>query len=463
MARVLCRDREGGRLCDDDMSMRTTVGPDFCIWFHCGTDCVTNLDWGSSIMSSVVADFDYDALERDMDVGVSTGEGAGDSVLFTLVDEGDWAGALTRITSHPEEAASIGMQGRSPLHVACDHDAPAIVVQALLRAHPEASTLVGTSNMNPLHITCSSQHASVHVVQVLLEGGLEMQSSMRDVDGDTPLATACRCGAPIEVLEVLLSANPSAVQDRDYEGLTPLLRLWVRYFVMLGNDAIDAAIEAIQSLEDLKGELREAWNKTELLLRAAYHGSLEASRVMEGDRIAHAAAAVDCPRQVVKIATKIYPEQLEQVDEEGRIPLTIASVAPTWKMRDLSDEGYLLEDRIHGDVEESGNINETEPVGPNSLYPSVIEILATAAPETARFRDADERLPLQLAISYGKEWTTGVQALLKVYPDAMVLHDPVTNLYPFMLAATVKRGDCTTIFQLLRSNPSLSQGALANS
>ena len=397
-------------------------------------------------------------------------EAGENSVLLTLVEESDWVGALTRIASHPEEAASVGMQGRSPLHVACDHDAPEVVVQALLRAYPEASTMVGTSNMNPLHITCSSQHASVHVVRVLLEGGLEMQSHMRDVDGDTPLHAACRCGAPIEVLEVLLRANPSAVHERDYEGLTPLLRLWVRYFVILGNDAIDA----VQGREDLTGELGEAWDKTELLLRAAVHGSLEASTALRGEaaswtasgerntvfRAVHAAAAVDCPRQIVKIATKVYPSQLEELDEQGRIPLTIAAVTPAFKVRDLSDEGYLLEDRVHGDVSQYDGVNDAEQVGPNSLYPSVIEILVTAAPETARFLDADGRLPLQLAIASGKKWTTGVKSLLEAYPDAIMLRDPVTNLYPFMLAGTVKKGGCTTIFELLRSNPSLAHGSL---
>lgn len=404
-------------------------------------------------MSSEVAEFVYEALERGTDIG---GSAQRDSVLLNLVDESDWVGALTRITSHPNEAVSVGMQGRSPLHVACDHDAPAVVVQALLRAYPEASTRVGTSNMNPLHITCSSQHASVQVVQVLLKGGLELQSSMRDVDGDTPLAAACRCKAPIEVLEVLVRANPSAVRERDYEGLTPLLRLWVRYFVILGNDIIDA----VQGREDLTGELGEAWNKTELLLRAAYHGSLQASSRNSMFRALHATAAVDCPRQIVKIAAKVYPGQLDEVDENGRIPLTIAAVTPAWKMRDLTDEGYLLEDRIHGDVSEYDDVDDAEQVGPNSLYPSVIEILVNAAPETARFRDADGRLPLQLAISRGKKWTTGVRALLEAYPDAMVLHDPVTNLLPFMLAGTVKKGGCTTIFQLLKTNPSLSQSAL---
>jgi hypothetical protein len=234
--------------------------------------------------------------------------------------------------------------------------------------------------------------------------------------------------------------------------------------VILGNDIIDA----VQGRDDLKGELGEAWSKTELLLRAAV--CCEAATRTTADtrnavfRAVHAAAAVDCPRQVVKIATKVYPTQLNELDEEGRIPLTIAAMTPTWKIRDLSDEGYLLEDRIHGDVSQyDGEVNDAEQVEPNPLYPSVIEILVTAAPETARFRDADGRLPLQLAISCGKKWSTGVKALVEAFPDAMMLHDPITNLYPFMLAAIVKKGGCTTIFELLRSNPSLAQGALQDS
>ena len=67
------------------------------------------------------------------------------------------------------------------------------------------------------------------VVRFLLTAGVDPNLASL-LHGDTPLHAACRCGAPIEVLDVLLQANPQAVLERDYEGLTPLLRLWVRYF-----------------------------------------------------------------------------------------------------------------------------------------------------------------------------------------------------------------------------------------
>jgi ankyrin repeat protein len=394
-------------------------------------------------------------------------EGTKDTELLSLVQSYDWVGALAIIASSPAECMAVGIQGRTPLHVACDHDAPACVVEALLKVYPEASLMVGTSNMNPLHITCSSQHASVHVVRVLLEGGKTLQSSMRDVDGDTPLHAACRCGAPIEVLDVLLRANPSAVHERDYEGLTPLLRLWVRYFVILGDDAI----ASVKSPADLIGELGEAWKRTELLLRCAHFVSLENIAGLPGDELAptgagtyifravHAASAVDCPRPVVKITTIVHPNQVEQKDENGMTPLLIAAQAPIFKVRDLSDEGYLLEDRIHGDDTYNENKHEEDL---DSSQPSVIEILIQASSDAACVHDSEGRLPLHLAITSGKRWGEGVKAILEAYPDALTFADSRTGLHPFLQAAVGERADCGTILELLRKDPSLVREAISN-
>jgi ankyrin repeat protein len=419
-----------------------------------------------------------------------------DSELLSLVQSYDWAGTLARIASYPDECKAIGVQGRTPLHVACDHDAPAVVVAALLKAYPEASLMVGTSNMNPLHITCSSQHASVAVVQALLEIGHDLQSSMRDVDGDTPLHAACRCGAPLKVLELLLRANPSAVNEPDYEGLTPLLRLWVRYVVILGDDGIDG----VRFPADLTEELREAWKKTELLLQCAYFGSMPTSSCATPHysssfggggatrtstttatpkkgtfRAVHAAAAVDCPRAVVKIAAIVHPEQVEERDENGMTPLLIAAKAPIFKVRDLSDDGYMLEDHIHGDetydeLEERNcgdcRTNHNNNIGGGSdpqevaQQPSVIEILVRASPRSACIPDLQGRLPLHMAIASGKRWNEGVRAILEACADGLSIPDGRTRLYPFMQAAVVKEADTDTILELLRRDPSLIRQAV---
>jgi ankyrin repeat protein len=528
--------------------------------------------------------------------------------------------------------ANCNHKGRAPLHYACDHDAPAVVILALLKAYPAASIATGSDRMTPLHVTCSSSHASVHTIRVLLEHGDPTAASLRDVDGDTPLHAACRCGASRDVLEVLLRANPAAVHERCHEGLTPLLRLWVRYTVIVGNDVL-SSIKSWTELElsgvsthagQNKQLIRQAWNQTELLLECAYAGSLAASsssttssttklpsslsansipssanshcidsltRKLSANlgslskaslsaenmmqissptlspavapfssfnatfqlstspaagskgrrkqdhnkqkhknysdqravassststascrkfRVVHAVAAVDCPRLVVQMACCFHPHQLVEKDENGLTPLLIAAQAPVYKVRDLSDDGYTLEDHILG-----SNDNDSSPstasttattlqsssgwagipalttgtgnglslsvpsnathrssngtdaggivcsTGPQ--HDSVLDILiraqnAATAALAARISDPIGRLPLYWALETGKQWyRDGVKALVEVYPEAVTIPDPQTGLFPFQVASLGAISDLTTAYELLRRHPSMLQ------
>jgi len=389
--------------------------------------------------------------------------GEWDTRLLNLVQSYDWPSALSRILSHPGEAKVRGPHGRTALHIACDHDAPAVVVDAILKAYPEAASMVGTSNMNPLHITCSGRHASVQVVKVLLSGSLTgMETSMCDVDGDTPLHAACRCGAPIEVLEVLMKADPSVVGKRDHEGLTPILRLWVRYFVTLGDDFF----EKVKGFEDITGELEEAWLKTILLLRCAYYGNLHPIPDGTNFSILHAASLIDCPRAVLNIAITLYPDQLEHKDEFGRMPLHIACAAPIYKVHDLSEDGYsyeLFDDVVARDTTEQEQLYRDEVDIPSQAYnpegksdvPSVVETVLQARPSVAAVPDRNGRLPLNLTVESGKCWFEGVKLALRAYPEALSEVDTKYNLYPFMAAAIGEINSLTCVYELLRADPEL--------
>jgi hypothetical protein len=435
--------------------------------------------------------------------------------LLTLLQTYDWLGALARVQTHPWEASLVGAEGRMALHLACDLDAPSLLVKAILQAYPKAATMVGTSHMTPLHITCSSVHASLDVVLVLLQtdaleslpwastGPRSLEglynitkdrskliwnstfltaTAMKDIDGDTPLHAACRCGAPLDVLEVLVSANPTVVHERDKEGLTPILRLWVRYFVCLGEDTIQAIVNLQGSIFETVfygTELFGAWKKTLLLLHAAFYSTEHntnsdstkdnsATTQNPTFRAVHVAAALDCPRLILKLTTLLYPNQLDEVDHMGYNPLMIAAMAPVYKVHNLGGDGYAIEDPIYGDY------NTTEPcevtVSDTDAGPSVIDIILSASPSNAPqiSHSPSQRLPLILAILSGKRLHEGLKALLMAYPDALMFTDPVTGLYPFMLAASVgtcaetklhddlqpvPKADLSTIFELLRCNP----------
>jgi len=420
--------------------------------------------------------------------------------LLRLVEDHHWVAALQRIATHPRETQQVGIQGRTPLHVACDHDAPPALVQALLSAWPEGAERVGTSHMNPLHITCSSPHASVDVVRVLLAGCGDslVITGAKDVDGDTPLHAACRCAAPMDVLVTLLQANPITVTWKDYEGLNPLMRLWVRYFVLVGEQIISN----IKEPRDLNEDLVEAWEKSLLLLRVMsamerrpggsgcvvggdsggsasdrQQGQQQRLQQQHPFRTVHAASSVDCPRCVVRIARVLFPGELLRRDEYNRLPIHIAAAAPVYAVHDLRGEGFTIDDAMFDDYDP--NVPPEQGVPPvvnrrpppqrekkesQSKYkePSVIDILLGGASAAAAERGPHGQLPLHVAIMRGKTLDEGVQALVEAYPDALTAPDNQTNLYPFMLAASVGRGrgDCTTIFALLRAAPDLVHMAL---
>ena len=405
-------------------------------------------------------DEDYDDDEEDYDDNSDRPS----RTLLRLVEDHNWVAAMQRITTHPRETQKVGIQGRTPLHVACDHDAPPQLVQALLSAWPEGAERVGTSHMNPLHITCSSPHASVDVVRVLLAGCRDslMITGAKDVDGDTPLHAACRCAAPMDVLVTLLQANPIPITWKDYEGLNPMMRLWVRYFVLVGEHIISN----IKQPSDLTGDLIEAWQKSLLLLQVMYEmenrGSGGQNQVAPF-RAVHSASSVDCPRCVVRIARVLFPQELLRRDELNRLPIHIAAAAPVHCVHDLRGEGFTIDDAF---IDDDPQQRAARPMKKESQSkykePSVIEILLSGEPAAAKERDPHGQLPLHVAIMRGKTLDDGVQALVEACPDALTTPDNQTNLYPFMLAASVGRGrgDCTTIYALLRAAPDLVHMAL---
>jgi ankyrin repeat protein len=403
--------------------------------------------------------FDSDDEDEDDDPNSATPS----RKLIRLVEDHHWVAAIERISTHPRETSAVGIQGRTPLHVACDHDAPAAIVQALLAAWPEGAERVGTSYMNPLHITCSSAHASIDVVRVLLTGCRDPLriTGAKDVDGDTPLHAACRIGAPMEVLITLLHANPVTVLWNDYEGLNPLMRLWVRYYVLVG----ETIISNLKRPSDLTPDLVEAWERTVLLLQVmkAMDGTTHQRQLISPFLAVHASSHVNCPRCVVRMAMVLFPEQLLMRDEGGFLPIHIAAAAPVYAVHDLRGEGYSMDDTLID--EETGRPLIRKVKETKYKEPSVIDILLTGEPSAARERDPNGQLPLHVAIMRGKTLEEGVKALADAYPEALTMPDKHTNLFPFMLAASVGRGrgDCSTIYEMVRAAPELVKMALDHS
>jgi hypothetical protein len=160
------------------------------------------------------------------------------------------------------------------------------------------------------------------------------------------------------------------------------------------------------------------------------------------------------------MATLLYPKQLEELDETGMTPLLIAAKAPVFKVRDLSDEGFMLEDRIYGDSDNDSDDDMDDAERSDSGQPSVLDILVNACPRAARIQGSVGPfagcLPLHLAVATGKPWNEGIKTILSAHPEAISSIDPKTGLYPFLQAATTDRPDGGVILELLKKDPSLA-------
>ena len=77
-------------------------------------------------------------------------------------------------------------------------------------------------------------------------------------------------------------------------------------------------------------------------------------------------------------------------------------------------------------------------------------------PKLAYLKDKDNRLPLHYAAARGVYET--VAYVLEANPQAAIILDPVTGLYPFMLAGS--RGNNAAAFDLLLSEPNLVLGGI---
>ena len=293
----------------------------------------------------------------------------------------------------------------------------------------------------------------------------------------------------MEVLVTLLHANPQVIAARDYEGLNPLFRLWVRYFVSAG----ERRINAVRTADDVKGDLIEAWMKSRLLLRSLHFvetrrrqqqgqssdslpaacrlpvGAAEAAGVLGAltcpFRAVHAAALVDCPRAVVRMAAALHPRELLNRDDAGDLPVHIAARAPVHQSHDLRVRGDSATGE-DADVDEDLAVRLRRNEGRATRRrphdePSVLDILLGAQPAAAGVRDGSDQLPLHAAAVSGKRLDEGVEALLAAFPEAVSVPDGRTALYPFMLAASAPDGgDASTVYRLLRASPGVCHMAL---
>ena len=111
----------------------------------------------------------------------------------------------------------------------------------------------------------------------------------------------------------------------------------------------------------------------------------------------------------------------------------------------------------------------TSKIGTNNIFNcdhlkignDIAKDLLKINPSAAKIVDRNGDLPLHLSLMGGKNWYhDGVKEIFEAFPNALQNSDaksePVLGLSPVMIASSVKECDLTTIFELIRKDPTIA-------
>lgn len=162
------------------------------------------------------------------------------------------------------------------------------------------------------------------------------------------------------------------------------------------------------------------FHEMQLLIMAATRLSL----CMGGEydwSIVHGLSVTGCPLEIGRLAVKLYPEQLRHRDNTGSLPLHLAS--SSHKTSALADGTWH---------------HNRQPYGDNaSSSPPMMKCLLEEYPAAALELNSEGRYPINIAITAGKTWLSGVSDIFDAGPNVILdgTLDRLTRLPSFMLAA----------------------------
>jgi hypothetical protein len=375
-------------------------------------------------------------------------------------------------------ALMANTQGELPLHFCTMRGESSRTVARVAQAAPAAIGQRDTSGLTPLH-------------WLWIRFVCNWLSANEDRD-DLLQMRLTAAPIPATLAEAARYANFSSLERGDVDHDLPLIRrmdppvdfLRMRHIPVEVLGAQDSLQWANQSAGVLR-RVREAyvevtgengvaedrlWNRQEVVCSLFWTkvvSLLEATRptLPHGPRgpsvLVHTAfSAPSCTPSIVAMVASLYPEEMNQPDEHGRLPLHYAARRP-WHVGDFPREPP----------------NEA-PASATLLVGESLRTLRLAMQRSAvtsfGVRDVGGRLPLHQVIEtllqacersihwvkLGGEMLQLVDDMVQVHPEALTQADGHTGLYPF-LQATAQAPESTELFstslsfRMLRENPTV--------
>jgi ankyrin repeat protein len=367
------------------------------------------------------------------------------SLLYLLCKQWAWNAVTFRCETHPDEASAAfrDENGDTALHWVVFGNPPLDVIEALLNACPAlASTPNDVGNL-PIHVA-AAYRASGNVVRALVKAYPEGCGIPASGKSTCALHLMCDYGSSVDSIRAVLESESGVASLQYLDGTflrTPVqilnLRKNMHFYHRNVSDLrnirrkqeelreamlLDGVEEPnlIQALEDRVKPFRqdEFWQKASLLICAEYTNSILHDDTDLHRHILNACTMLwhRCPISLTELALLLHPEQLQQRDGMGRLPLHNATRRP--------DSTVLLD-------------------------------LLNAWPQATKIPDAMGFLPLHLAIRNKRGWNDGVGQMLMANPEALEGLDLDDRLYPRIWYKLQKHETVDALYESVRATPSL--------
>lgn len=331
-------------------------------------------------------------------------------------DEEPWdpEDALTvLLDGYPDAIHHTDKDGQTLLHRSLKYGVTPETIHSLppllLLRKPELAHMLDNNQVSPLHEACKLED-SFPVVEDLMERLSTDEWMLQDNMGRTILHYAIYWSASVDIVRMLVNARHELIHIPDTSGKTPMDYLLSFYAPEFSSNNIQIGWNSfLDNVVDM--------------VRAFFVAGPHSDKTRDGELYLHSALYTEnCPLPIIEFLVVAAPEQAEEFDDLGNLPLHLAA------------QVEVLEDEVQ-----------------SQSYAEVIVELLEHYPEAARTPNPKGKLPLHTMIAKGRTWNCGVDKVLEVHPAAVI----DLNLNSLALSTVMSRLDHDTMFRLFKEAPHL--------
>lgn len=286
------------------------------------------------------------------------------------------------------------------------------IIKVLVKSYPNALFLKDSNGKTPLHHAVESLSCGAEVVVYLLH---EMENMFSN----------CEVSSKIQLnFDYMIILRGLYDSFNQHKRVSEELLVSLNRFKSGGEWTVAKYLYRTLKHDRLSLEKVRLWKKLTSMMCTLYHGSVTNDRFP-----LHACIFSNAPQMILKILLVSHSSDINLLASDGETPLTLL----------LSSKN-----KTHDFIKESSR----------------------ALLESDRYcvmvPNKHQRRPLHIALEQNLGWLEITRNIFVCYKAAATIKDPKTQMWPFMMAATVSniqstcsKDNLTSIYSLLRAAPSV--------